>query len=368
MSRGYISNKYKLFGLFSIATLLSLVAGNFSGAKVHADLFSLVPYIVAASPENTSATANGEDEITIHIHVTGYRCSVYPAYPVSTDECSDGSEPTAYDAARELYIQYKSRSNFQNINASVGSELISEGEAFFSDSDGNVSVSFTSSAPQTTTVQFVLPGADSNYARSDVINIAFKGPETPSPGPSSPSKSESKTINNNNGTPGKLASEVTLSGIEYKGQNLSSLENVTFAYGESITLRGTAQPNAIVTLYIHSESRTVSFPADSTGNWAYAVSDLESGAHSIEADFRTSQDAKPTARKLLANFVIADAPVKTESKVPIRRTDKVETKKRSSILPAVITGVAIVLGLIGAAYFIVPLRKRFQKLLLRHKR
>ena len=360
------SSRYRLYSLLAFSSLLLLAASSFSPAKVLADFFVLAPYIVTASPENTSALANGEDEITMHIHVTGYKCAATNAWAISTSECNDGSEAIAYDAARPVWVRFNSQSAGESIDVSA--------EPFWTDGDGNGTVSLKSSTIQTASVQFFVAGADSNYASSDTITIRFDDPEETSPDPPASSSAPSSRTSGGSskaaiGTTADAPKDISLSTIEYQGQSLSDFDKATFALGEDITLRGTTQPNAIVTLYIHSDPQTVSFPADAEGKWAYVITGLEPGEHSVEADFRASQDAAPSDRKLLAHFTIEAQANGPDGKLTTQSDKKAAAKKHTSLWPAVLVGTVVALVLMGVAlYFVAPLRKRIQSLLARLRR
>lgn len=74
---------------------------------------------------------------------------------------------------------------------------------------------------------------------------------------------------------------------------------------QKMLLQGTAEPDALVKLYIHSKLTVAMVRADSAGNWEYAIQDtLEAGQHKVETEVWLDTGFK-TAKKTTLEFQLA---------------------------------------------------------------
>jgi len=134
---------------------------------------------------------------------------------------------------------------------------------------------------------------------------------TPTPVHASPTPSPSPTP-----TPSSEPAQISV--VEVDGKTFTPGKNLTIKAGQSLKLIGTATPNALVTLTIHSTPKTVTTTADNFGNWNYTLTGLATGNHFVEATVTDPTTKKVSAATKLLSFKVATPTATTTAAKPAK--------------------------------------------------
>src|SRR5665213_60909 len=186
---------------------------------------------------------------------------------------------------------------------------------------GVVSESITANPP----VPVVSPTTTSSTSTTSTSSKTANSDSTP-------------TTTSSDGTTASATSPslVQLTAVDVAGKAVSTTKTIELNQTQALKLTGHTTANGLVTLTIHSKPKTVMTTADANGNWAYIVTGLRPGSHSIEATVTDPATKQVSAATKLVSFKI-DAQT--------AQVAKPSSNKGEFIVGGVVVALAIAAGL-----------------------
>lgn len=260
------------------------------------------------------------------------------SYGSSTTESSSRNtnhsvELTGLIAGTTYYVQARGSDQYSNAGSSSEVSFTTSAASSTSSSGSSSSSSGTSSSTgsssttssgsssagnssSTTSSGTTSSGADSSSGTTSSTQTSqstesSSGSSTPSTTTASSTTTSSKKSSTTASTPSTSTEQSTVTTESSAPTTVAPLvvdltalpaEAPTLVANQSLTIKGTAQPNEAVTVYVYSEPKQYQTTADDSGSWSIDVpaSELAAGSHRVELETAS----KP--RKEALSFKVAD--------------------------------------------------------------